>query len=167
MTVDRIRRFGRVALLAAVPVALVAAVTLTSVATAGPNAAKERVGITMKDLPDGTFVLTPLSAGTLKGDVGTTGVVLSGPKLVMHDGQSIEVWRNTWTLTGKRGSLTIRERVEWIDAGDPYIGTGTWKVVRGTGAYAGSTGHGRSASAGLDRATGDWYVRYEGFLTLR
>ena len=147
-------------------VVLAAAVTLTAVAAAGPNTAKQRVAITMKDLPDGQFVLEPLQAGALKRGTGTTSVVLSGPNVVLRDGQSIEVWKNTWTLTGKRGSLTIRERVEWISTGNPYIGTGTWKVVRGTGAYAGITGSGRSASAGLDYANGDWYIRYEGFLTL-
>ncbi len=148
-------------------VVLAAAVTLTAVAAAGPNAARQRVAITMRDLPDGQFALEPMQGGAVGRDSGKTGVVLSGPKIVVRDGQAIEVWRNTWTLTGKRGSLTIRERVEWIDAGDPYIGTGTWKVVRGTGEYAGIAGHGRSASAGLDRANGDWFVRYEGYLTPR
>jgi hypothetical protein len=40
----------------------------------------------------------------------------------------------------------------WVDAGadlgGPLIGTGTWKVVRGTGQYAGIVGGGRSAHAG-------------------
>jgi hypothetical protein len=149
-----------------VALTLAAAVTLTAVAAAGPSAAKQRVAITMRDLPDGQFALEPMQGGALTRDSGTTSVVLSGPKILVRDGQSIEVWRNTWTLKGKRGIITIRERVEWIDAGDPYVGTGTWKVVRGTGEYARIAGHGRSASAGLDRANGDWYVRYEGFLTL-
>ena len=84
-----------------------------------------------------------------------------------RDGQQVEIWTNTWTLAGKRGSLTVRERVEWIDAGGPYIGTGTWKLVRGTGAYARIAASGRSASAGLNRANGAWFVRYEGLFTGR
>ena len=40
-----------------------AAVTLTSVAAAGPAAAKQRVAIDMKLWPQKTFVLTPLRAG--------------------------------------------------------------------------------------------------------
>ncbi|HLG08918.1 MAG TPA: hypothetical protein VI409_09665 [Gaiellaceae bacterium] len=150
----------------AVLVAIVAAVTLTSVAAAGPDAAKQRVAIVMNDLPDGKFLLSPFQLGAVKSDSGRTSVALSGPNVVMREGQTIEVWRNTWTLTGKRGSLTIRERVEWIDAGQPFIGTGTWKLVRGTGQYAGIAGSGRSASAGLNRANGAWFVRYEGFLIL-
>ena len=58
-------------------VALVAAVTLTAVAAAGPDAAKQRVAISMKGLPNGTFVLTPLQAGTLKPDSGTVSIVYS------------------------------------------------------------------------------------------
>lgn len=41
-------------------VALAAAVTLTSVAAAGPAGAKQRLAIDAKILPGGTFVLTPL-----------------------------------------------------------------------------------------------------------
>jgi hypothetical protein len=52
-------------------VALAAAVTLTSVAAAGPAAAKQRLAIDAKILPGGTFVLTPLRAGALKRDSGT------------------------------------------------------------------------------------------------
>ena len=41
------------------------------------------------------------------------------------------------------------------------IGIGTWKVVRGTGQYAGIVGRGEVAS----RPRCPWYARYEGFLT--
>ena len=89
--------------------ALVAAVTLTSVAAAGPEAAKQRVRISMKDPDNGTFVLTPLRAGTLKRDSGTVRVVWSEGPDVMRQGQQIFVGRGTYTLKGKRGSLSIRE----------------------------------------------------------
>src|SRR6266705_1861045 len=66
---------------------------------------------------------------------------------------------------GKAGSLVIRYRTEYVDAGNGYhVGTGTWKVVRGTGQYAGITGGGRSGAVTLDR--GPWSSRAEGFLTL-
>ena len=51
-------------------VALAAAVTLTSVAAAGPDAAKQRVAINMKIHPQKTFVLTPEQVGALKPDSG-------------------------------------------------------------------------------------------------
>ena len=53
--------------------AIAAAVTLASVAAAGPTAAKQRVAINMKIHPQGTFVLTPLQAGPLKRDSTATG----------------------------------------------------------------------------------------------
>jgi hypothetical protein len=147
-------------------VALATAVTLTSVAAARPDGAKQRVAIIMKDLPDGTFVLAPLDSGPLKRDTGTTAVDIGGPDVVLQQGQAVEIFNLTWTLKGKRGTLTIRERNEWVDAGQPYVGRGFWKIVRGTGAYAHVTGGGRSASAGLDRANGAWYARQEGYLTV-
>jgi hypothetical protein len=154
---------------------LAAAVTLTSVAAAGPAAAKQRVGITMKNLPDGTFLLTPLPSRLLALDSGTVSPIAANhaPRIVMREGQRVSIYRPVvWLLKGKRGSLTIREpRNVWVDAGSdlggPEIGTGTWKVVRGTGQYAGMAGGGRSAHAGLNGGTSPWFARQEGFLTVR
>ena len=42
---------------------------------------------------------------------------------------------------------------------------GRWKVVRGTGQYAGVTGSGRIGSVWLE-STDHWSSRAEGFLTL-
>ena len=151
--------------------ALAAAVTLTSVAAAGPEAAKQRVAINIKNPDGGTFVLTPLQAGTLKRDSGTVSVVHTDLPGVMRQGQQIFVVRNTFTLKGKRGSLSIRERTEWVNVSNekapgfdftPGVAIGTWKVVGGTGAYAKVTGSGRSGHQGSPR----WLAQQEGFLTL-
>lgn len=142
------------------------AATATAVAGASPDAARQRVSITMQDLPNGKFVLNPLQAGTLERDSGTTSVVYKRLSVGIREGQRVEIYRNTFTLTGKRGSITTRERNDWVDAGGPFIGNGTWKIVGGTGQYAGVAGGGRTASAGLDRGKGAWYVREEGFLTV-
>jgi hypothetical protein len=151
----------------AVLVALAAAVTLTSVAAAGPTAAKQRVAINMKIYPQKTFVLTPQQFGPLKRDSGTidsTWLSIPG-RAVMRDGQEVTIYDGAvTTLTGKRGTLTIRDRNEWVAVGnDDSIGIGTWKVVRGTGQYAGIVGKGRNGHAGLGSP---WYARYEGFLTV-
>lgn len=158
----------------AVLVLLAAAVTLTSAAAAGPHVTKQRVAINMKNPDNGTFVLTPRraspsEAGTLKRDSGTVSLVSNDPTTVMREGQRIDVYRNTYTLKGKRGSLSIRERTEFVSVSNekvpgfdftPGVGIGTWKVVGGTGAYAKVTGGGRSGHQGHP-----WLVRQEGFLT--
>jgi hypothetical protein len=155
----------------AVLVALAAAVTLTSVAAAGPDAAKQRVAIDVKfcwpGKAQGTFVLTPQQFGPLKRDSGTISSNLANTpsRNVMRDGQKVSIYDGgVTTLTGKRGTLTIRDRNEWVDVGNgDGVGIGTWKVVRGTGQYAGIVGKGRNGHAGLGCP---WYARYEGFLTL-
>ena len=86
-------------------VALAAAVTLTSVAAAGHEAAKQRVAINIKNPDNGTFVLTPLQAGTFNRDSGTVSLAYNDPTIVMREGQRISIYRNTYTLRGKRGSL--------------------------------------------------------------
>ena len=68
--------------------ALAAAVTLTATAAAGPDAAKQRVAISMKIYPQKTFVLTPLQAGPLKRDSGTVSSVDSKESAVMRDRKS-------------------------------------------------------------------------------
>jgi hypothetical protein len=153
--------------LAAWAVLAAAAVTLTSVAAAGPDAAKQRVAITMKGLPNGGFVLAPQQAGALGRDSGTAHIAYGNPRVVMREGQRVEIYRPTFTFEGKRGSLTIRERNEWVDTGNAVVATGIWKVVRGTGEYAQITGGGRSAHVGHSRGQGPWFARQEGFLSLR
>ena len=134
-------------------VALIAAVTLASVAAATPGAVKQRVAIASKLYPEGTFVFTPVTAGPLKRDSGTA-----------------RFDAGTFTFKGKRGTLTIRELNEnWVNCGSqeykgviPAVDIGPWEVVRGTGQYKGVTGGGQSAQAGLGNP---WYARQTGFLT--
>jgi hypothetical protein len=147
-----------VAPIAAMLVALVAAVTLTSVAAAGSDAGKQQITIASKLYPARTFVFTPLSAGALKRDSGTARA---------EGGNSGDT--TTFTFKGRRGTLIIRElTTKWVDVLNdevngvvPAVVITRWSVVRGTGQYIGVTGGGRSAQAGLGNV---WYARQEGFL---
>ena len=149
-------------------IALVAAVTLTSVAVAGPDAAKQRVAITSqaaKTTQVSPFVLTPLQAGALKPDSGVLTAPFSPERVVMREGQRVSIYDGVGTYKGKLGSFVIRNRSEWVDAGNGYhVASDTWKIVRGTGQYAGVTGGGRGGSVWLER--GPWSSHVEGFLNL-
>jgi hypothetical protein len=146
---------------------LAAAATLTTVAAGGPAAKKQRVAITMK-LHESTFVLNPIQQGAVTLDWGT--LTDNAPNAqcreVIRDGQGVNVCNGSrWTLTARRGTLTIRTPQEWVDPGSGGCGVafGTWKVIRATGEYTGITGGGRSA---YDAHCKKWYARHEGFLTL-
>ena len=148
-------------------VVFAAMVTLSSVAAAGPEAARQQVDITAKcknPAESLKFVLTPLGPGALKPDSGTETAVVANQRVVTRDGQRAEIVTWVTTCKGKRGSFVLRVRIEHIDAGNGFhIGTGTWRFVRGTGAYAGITGGGRVANAWV---VGSLSERRDGFLTL-
>ena len=151
-------------------VVVTAAVTLTSVAAAGPDATKQRVAIMTKGVANASnpaqFVFTPLQAGALKRDSGTAKAAMASGRVVMREGQRVTIYGPiVETLEGKRGTLVIRSRIEYVDAANGYhVGTGTWKVVRGTGQYARITGGGRRGDVYLAR--GPWSGRNEGFIAL-
>lgn len=150
----------------AVFVTLAAACILTSVASAGADATKQRVQIDMKIFPEKTFVLAPLQAGALKPDSGTHSCDEDTDLgEAMRDGQETFPQKcRAWVFTGKRGTLVLQSQFAWVEAGGPYnIATGTWKVIRGTGQYARVTGGGRSATVGL--ASSRSLARYQGYLT--
>jgi hypothetical protein len=152
-------------------VVLAVGITVTSVAAAGPEAAKQRVAI---DMAGGqSFVLYPLQAGTLKRDSGPSTADPRGGRSFVRQGQQVSIYTLTYTLSGKQGSLNIREQNEWVDVSQknargfdyrPGVAIGTWKVVSGTGAYAKAVGGGRTAHAGMGK---NWFIRLEGYLSLR
>jgi hypothetical protein len=118
-------------------VAIAAAVTLVSIAAAGLEAMTQRVAIELSIIPERTFVLDVQHTGPLKGDTGSITtvdkVLQETPRVVMRDGQRVSIYSGVWTLAGKRGTVTIRERNEWVGVGGGHgVAVGTWKFVRGT-----------------------------------
>lgn len=129
--------------LAALAVLTAAAVTVAAVATAGPVAAPQRIAI---EHHNDSFVLTPLTRGAIKRDAGTEVSCCWTQRFIKRDGVSIEVDDPQLTFTGAHGTLVFRNRIEWGDLPDGWaVFTGSWKFVRGTGAYAGLSGRGRVA----------------------
>lgn len=148
-----------------------AAVTLSSAADpdSGSDAAAARqpVVITTEgvDGPPGVFELTPRDAGTLERDSGTESSVWS-ERVVQRKGQRVAITTGVQTLDGKRGQLKIRFRIGWVEArGGRHVGTGTWKVLRGTGQYARMAGSGRSRGEWSE--SGPWSGRSDGFVSVR
>ena len=139
------------------------AVIVAAVAAAGPAAAKQRVAIQSKGANG--FVLTPLSRGAIKLDAGSVGFCCWSSRVVMREGQRIEVTTGPqMTIVGKRGTLVASNRMEWLDVADGVaVFTGTWKVVHGTGDYAQLSGGGRVAGFILRNGEVTW--RREGFLS--
>lgn len=144
----------------------VASAALTTVAAAGSAAPGQRIAITARSGNVDEFVLTPLSRGDVMPDSGATSVCCFAQRFAKLDGQSIEITNPLRTFVGKRGTFAYRARVEWVDAGNGYtVGTGTWKIVRGTGAYRQLQGSGRLAISWPPGEVASW--RAEGNVVLR
>ena len=108
------------------------AATLAAVAAAGPDAAKQRVAIETKGA---SFVLTPYTSGSIKPDSGTAAFCCWTHHSIMRDGQAIDINDPQWTFTGKLGTIVGRNQIGFVDIPDGLaVFTGTWKVIRGTGA---------------------------------
>jgi hypothetical protein len=146
-------------------VVLATALTLASAAAGTSTASKQRVMITGKVGVD-RFTLTPLTPGVLGTDSGSVSFCCWGYGQLVRDGQDVIVNDHELaTYTGKRGTLVVRSRNEWLDAGNGYtIGVSTWRVVRGTGAYKGVTGGGRGAASWIHPTSGPVFFQDEGFL---
>ena len=143
-------------------VSTAAAGAIATRAKAGP-AAKQRVVITVSH---GTtlepFVLTSHSSGPLRHVRGTATFCCWTIGTVVRAGQKLDIGNPKMTLAGKRGTIVTRNRIVWMTVPKGAIYTGTWKVIRATGAYAGLTGGG--LAAGVQSADGDVNARFTGFL---
>ncbi len=116
----------------------------------------------------GTFNLVGANAAT--SDAGRLTYTAPGNTLPRKtaDGLSYTPMQLTETLKGKKGTLVIRSvvRLFGVVKEDDSVATGTWSIVRGTGAYAGLKGGG--ALVGITQASAssiseyNFSYRYEG-----
>ena len=148
--------------IAAIAVVLVASVTLAVAAGANPSAKTQRVEIKMRGSAH-AWVLTPLTPGAITPDSGIASLCCYTERKVVRDGQAVEINDPTMTLVGKHGILVIRNRIEWTNLPDGWaVASMTWKIIRGTGAYAGVTGGGRGS--GVTTLTAKLKAQLEGLL---
>lgn len=144
---------------------LVGLVVLAGIAAATGTAKKQRVVIDMKERPGiGSFELTPYTAGPLEDDSGKYTWVIRSKKTGRTEGQDWERVVADVTYEGKNGTFVAREIDTLVDAAlGKRVVTGTWKLLRGTGAYENVKGSGRLAAATGIVNPSPW--RYEGFMT--
>ena len=86
----------------------------------------------------------------------------------MRDGQEVTIYDGAvTTLNGKRGTLTIRDRNQWV-AVESGRGRRRHQHLEGGARDRRSTpgSSGRAGVAMQASVTRGWYARYEGFLTL-
>lgn len=145
----------------AAAVLAIAAAILATVAAARPASAKQRVSIMHQG---NSFVLTPTSSGAVQPDRGAFDACCWTTRHVVVAGQLLDLNNPLLTFTGKNGTLKVRNQIVWIDVpGKWSIFKGPWKVVSGTGAYAGLSGGGQMAA--IQSPGGYIRARFFGVLT--
>ena len=144
--------------------AAIAAGIVAAGAGAGTNAARQRVAITVAPTSAvKTFVLEPLTEGPLERDTGSVSWQRENERTFVRGGQRVDHWVGVGTFVGKYGTIVIRVRIDWLDAGRGFdAGVGTWKVIRGTRDYARVAGRGRGAA--VWSPSGAAASRSEGFM---
>ena len=153
-----------IAVVTVVAVVLAAAVSAIATAAKAAPASKQFVVITISHgSVSEPFALTSHSSGPLRRVRGTASFCCWTVGSVVRDGQKFDKGNPEMTLTGRRGTIVTRNRIVWMTVPGGAIYTGTWKVIRATGAYAGLTGGGLAAGAQL--ASGNVSARFTGFVS--
>jgi hypothetical protein len=156
------RTFAAVVAVAALASPVVAA------GTADATGKKQRIAIEERFNAlgsTGSWRVTPLTPGRLDRDSGSLSYTGNITGTAMRNGARVNLIRGRHTLTGRGGTVTVSHRVESADVrlGSGYSAdVGTWKVVGGTGSYAGLTGGGRLAAVAMPNGT--VFVRQEGWV---
>ena len=132
-------------LIAAAAIA-VAATALAGLAHAGRGATHQQIALSYANADASKVTLTPITPGSIAADTGSTTWCCFTEKTIRQDGQQLDVNTPLATFVGKHGTLVWRERITWVDLTNGYsIATGTWRIVRGTGAYQHASGQGHLA----------------------
>ncbi len=144
----------------------------------GVNAAEMKIGGTMSAsvtqqqvIPLGSadrIAITMLDKGTTKssGSPLDGATIMLAEEAVLDKGNGPQI--GTITLANDKGSITneIHGAVKTVMVdGQPRVSTsGTYKMVDGTGLFAGASGHGTYSAAFTSKT--DWEGEYKGVLVL-
>jgi hypothetical protein len=151
---------------------LLAGLGVLPLASAAPTT-KQRMAFDVTlplDSDSGRFELSPMTPGAIAHDSGATHFT-SGPTPIfmgrLVHGQLIDRFQAVEKLVGANGDLTVRITVDFASAGNGYQnGRSTWRIVEGTGAYAGLRGGGRGALVRPPTPPGQYgFARHEGFVS--
>jgi hypothetical protein len=143
----------------------------TALAGSGASAArKQRIAIDIVmnkpvvDKPDaGTFILSPLTPGPLEADRGTVAIPGLGGGTTLRNGMTVMSVGMGRDLKGRHGTFGLPVQFDENEMQNGVrVHVGTWKIVRGTGAYSGVSGSGRYVSVQLPN--GRQFVRQEGWI---
>jgi hypothetical protein len=152
--------------LTAAAVLVAALATLAAIAAASPASATQRFKIEATQANGSnteSFVLTPITTGAVRSDKGTIAYCCWTSRHVVLAGETLDVNDPHVTINGANGTLELRNHIVWVDLPRGWsMFTGSWKVVGGTGVYAGLTGQGHVA--GATTPYGSHRVSYFGFL---
>ncbi|MGH3065641.1 MAG: hypothetical protein ACRDOF_04990 [Gaiellaceae bacterium] len=145
------------------------AVAVVSVAVGAPSATKQRIAIEGRfNVTTGksAWTLIPLSKGELSSDAGRGTGTGNAKPAVIRNGQSVTPLVGGDTLSGKRGTIALKENVRSHPAGLSYSADiGTWSFSGRDGVYAGYTGGGGFAAVGTPK--GIVIFRMEGYVSKR
>jgi hypothetical protein len=144
------------------------AAAFAAVAAGGTHSAAQRVRIEARGADPFTSDLRPMSHGRIQGDTGQLTFCCWSTRSITRAGAELDVSNPRLTFHGEHGTLTIRNRIEWIPLPDGWsVFTGTWRVVGGTRRYAGLSGHGRIAGTWGPETDPDRVLRLRIFGFLR
>lgn len=118
------------------------------VAATTSHGTEQRISITTAkgDRRGAAWALVPLTPGPLTRDSGTSSACCWTDRHFTRDGEAMSIDDPLKTFRGHRGTFTLRLVITLIEAGHGYaVGTGTWRVTSGTGAYRHLEGNGRIA----------------------
>lgn len=128
---------------------------------------RQRVAINMilNKNDTGSFTLYALTPGPLEADTGAVRIPGFGMGTVIRNGMKVLNFEMGQILKGRLGTFGLPVRFDEVEMQNGVrVHMGTWKIVKGTGAYSQIKGGGRYVAVRM--SNGRRLVRQEGWVTV-